>query len=275
MNELQACKLKLEASGSSFHRAIKLLPKKFEDPVVILYAICRELDDIADSAISPEIKNIKLQWWRQDLNKAFTGKPEHPFNIALRSIVSDYSLTPALFQQLVIGMFNDLSFKTPETIADLKLYCHRVAGIVGIIITKICNKHLNELHYQACENFGFAVQLTNIIRDLKEDLEQGRNYIPKNITHKYNINQISSSNYLGFIDELIQLSEQHYKRGFLQIKQHNIYFPQKIIINIYYRLFKKIRANKKRLFQKKIKLNKFEIFYEIAIWKIKQLFSRS
>ena len=61
MNDLYACKLKLEQSGSSFNRAIKLLPREIENSVIILYAICRELDDLTDSDISPDIKLLKLQ----------------------------------------------------------------------------------------------------------------------------------------------------------------------------------------------------------------------
>ena len=146
--------------------------------MTVLYAFCRELDDVADDSSNPAVAQAALNWWRADLAKAFTEQmPEHPVNQALKTVLRSFALPHGEFSELIDGMQMDLEQARYNSFDDLKLYCRRAAGVVGCLIARILGfTQPQTLEY--ADKMGLALQLTNIIRDVGEDVRKGRIYLP-------------------------------------------------------------------------------------------------
>ncbi|TFU96606.1 squalene synthase HpnD, partial [Bacillus stratosphericus] len=120
-----------------------------------------------------------LHWWRADLEKVFSDgqTPEHPVCQALKTVARDFSLPHNELAEIINGMQMDLEQARYGRFEDLQLYCYRVAGVVGRLITRILGFSRPEtLDYAG--KMGLALQLTNIIRDVGEDARNGRIYLP-------------------------------------------------------------------------------------------------
>ena len=180
MQPLDYCREKAQTSQSNFLASFRFLSAPQRDAMTILYAYCRELDDIVDDSRDPSIARTTLAWWRQDLAKAYQAQatPEHPVNQALRSIHPIFRLPESELTDIINGMEMDLHHSRYATFDDLKYYCYRVAGVVGRLIARILD-YTQDATLQYAETLGLALQLTNIIRDVGEDARMGRIYLPQ------------------------------------------------------------------------------------------------
>jgi len=166
-------------SASNLALAFVLLPKAKRDAMSALYAFCREVDDAADDESIPvEDRRGRLAAWRADVRRACgTETPQFPVNRELQPAIRQYHLPFEHFDELIRGVEMDLDIKRYGTCQQLELYCHRVASVVGLLSIEIFG-------YQnpACRNYavylGKALQLTNILRDVRGDAERGRIYLP-------------------------------------------------------------------------------------------------
>lgn len=177
MTPEQYCQSKAAQSGSSFYYSFLFLPSERRRAITALYAFCREVDDVVDEIQEQDVARTKLAWWSNEIAELYHGSPQHPVTRALAPAVKTYDLPESRFQEVIAGMEMDLSRNRYDTFADLTLYCHRVAGVVGLLAAEIFGRtHDATLDY--AENLGTAFQLTNIIRDVGEDARRGRVYIP-------------------------------------------------------------------------------------------------
>jgi 15-cis-phytoene synthase len=171
------CQQKAAASGSSFYYSFLFLPAERRRAITALYAFCREVDDIADEVSDPGIARTKLAWWRTEVADLFAGRPQHPVTRALAPFVERFHIDAARLNEIIDGMEMDLAYHRYPDFDALKLYCHRVAGVVGQLSACIFG-YSNPRTLEFAENLGIAFQLTNIIRDVGEDARRGRVYIP-------------------------------------------------------------------------------------------------
>lgn len=187
MNPLEYCRQKTRASGSSFLAAFRFLPQDKKNALTVLYAYCRELDDVADGCSDAAVARQTLQWWRQDLNKVFDGQmPEHPVNQALRDTAPRFGLPQQELEEIINGMEMDFHHNRYPDFAGLQYYCYRVAGVVGRLIARILGfSRPQTLEY--AETLGLALQLTNIVRDVGEDARRGRIYLPTDELQRFNV----------------------------------------------------------------------------------------
>ncbi|STZ75889.1 presqualene diphosphate synthase HpnD [Bergeriella denitrificans] len=178
MQPLDYCRQKTAESRSSFLSGFRFLPQAQRDAMTVLYAFCRELDDVADDCSDLGVAQAALHWWRGDLAKVFGSEtPEHPVNQALKSIAPPFALPHGELAELIDGMQMDLNQVRYQTFDDLKRYCRCVAGAVGCLIARILGfSDPQTLAY--ADKMGLALQLTNIIRDVGEDARNGRIYLP-------------------------------------------------------------------------------------------------
>ena len=190
MTPLEYCRQKARDSGSSFLAAFRFLNDAQKDAMTVLYAFCRELDDVADDCSDPAVARTTLAWWRQDLAKAFqaASAPEHPVNQALRGVAEQFALPQQELEEIINGMEMDLHHDRYLTFADLQYYCHRVAGVVGILIARILG-FSNPQTLQYADKMGLALQLTNIIRDVGEDARLGRIYLPQEDLKRFKVGE--------------------------------------------------------------------------------------
>ncbi len=164
------------AEGSkSFHAASKLLPRRFRRPVTVLYAFCRIADDAVDRATNPKAALAGLQ---QRLDDIYNGNPaDHPLDRAFLETIADYRIPKSIIEALFEGFAWDSEGRRYDTIEDTADYCARVASTVGVMMTLIMGERRPEVLARACD-LGLAMQLVNICRDLGEDADMGRVYLP-------------------------------------------------------------------------------------------------
>lgn len=165
----------LRKSRSSFTPAFRLLPPERRRDLAVLYAFCRLADDLADTGDHPRAERYEaLEAWRAGFrNQALHGLPEN-----LRTLILHRALDPGLFLELLDGIATDLApVVRMATRADLDLYCHRVAGTVGLLCLPIFGADPQRGRDYAA-TLGRALQYTNILRDTGSDLSRSRIYYP-------------------------------------------------------------------------------------------------
>ena len=187
MLALDYCRQKAAESHSSFLSGFRFLSVEKRNAITVLYAFCRELDDVVDGCTDPNVAQITLNWWRSDLEKVFNNEmPEHPVHQALKDIRASFDLPKNEFEALIDGMQMDLEQARYGSFDELKLYCHRVAGVVGCLIARTLG-FSNQKTLEYADKMGLALQLTNIIRDVGEDARHGRIYLPIEEMQKFDV----------------------------------------------------------------------------------------
>lgn len=180
------CQDKAAKSGSSFYYSFRFLPPLQRQAIIALYAFCREVDDTVDEISDAGIARAKLEWWREEIQRTFQGKASHPVGLSLQSALQNFDLHEEYFMEIIDGMAMDLDqFNYPE-FKQLALYCHRVASVVGLLSVEIFG-YQDRKTLKYAENLGMALQLTNIIRDVREDAQRGRIYLPQDELQKFNV----------------------------------------------------------------------------------------
>jgi phytoene synthase len=177
MSPDEYCQQKAAASGSSFYYAFLFLPPERRRAITALYAFCREVDDAVDEPTDPAVAHDRLRWWRTEVAALYAGRPQHPVTRALAPAVDRFDFPRELLEEIMDGMAMDLHQQRYATFDGLKLYCHRVAGVVGGLAARIFG-YTNPKTLEYADRLGLAFQLTNIIRDVGEDARRNRIYLP-------------------------------------------------------------------------------------------------
>jgi phytoene synthase len=168
---------KAARSGSSFYYAFLFLPAHRRAAITAFYAFCREVDDVVDEASDPEIAAKKLSWWRQEVARAYGGRPEHPVMKALMPLAGDFGIERRHLDGVMDGCEIDLVQTRFLDYPGLQRYCHLVASLVGEVACNIFGRS-SDATVAYAHRLGLAMQLTNIIRDVGDDARRGRIYIP-------------------------------------------------------------------------------------------------
>ncbi len=178
----------VRAAGTSFYWAMRLLPAERREAMFAVYAFCRVIDDIADSDDPAPQKRADLAQWRDEVERIFDGTPRLPLARVLARVAPQYQLRRVDFLRLIDGMEMDAgdAIRAPS-LEELDLYCDRVASAVGRLSVRIFGDDGPEADRVAWA-LGRALQLTNILRDLVEDAERGRLYLPRELLEKHGIN---------------------------------------------------------------------------------------
>jgi presqualene diphosphate synthase len=177
---------RVEAAGTSFYWAMRLLPQERRDGMYAVYAFCREVDDIADDW--PEAKRpAGLAAWHDEIEAIYAGRPRRLIARALEAPIARFQLRKADFHDVIDGMEMDAAeaIRAPD-MAMLDLYCARVAAAVGHLSVHVFGDP-GEAAHEVADALGRALQLTNILRDLAEDAERGRLYLPRELLGRHGI----------------------------------------------------------------------------------------
>jgi phytoene synthase len=173
----RCCESIARTQAANFYHAFRLLPRKQRLAMCALYAFLRISDDIADAPSSLDERRARLREWREGWAGIFRGEYTHAIHPALADIVSGYSIPPDYLEAALDGVGMDLDQDRYETFEELYRYCYRVAGVVGLSCIHIWGFR-GETAKQYAEWAGIAFQLTNILRDLREDVQRDRIYLP-------------------------------------------------------------------------------------------------
>ena len=172
------CQAITRREARNFYYAFVTLPKPRRRAIYAAYAFSRLADDIADGNATKETKAAELTRLRSDLHEAISGQPHGPIMVALAHAASAYDIPESLFADVIDGVEMDIEPRRYANFEELELYCRKVASAVGLISIQVFGYH-DATAKQHAIDLGLAMQLTNIMRDIREDAEIGRVYLPQ------------------------------------------------------------------------------------------------
>jgi phytoene synthase len=185
--DYEHCAQVTRRSRSSFYYAFILLPVERRRALHAVYAFCRFVDDIADDESIRE-PALLLKRWREELERVYTGTPTRALSRALADSARRFKIQRELFEEIINGVEMDLSRNRYQSWEELRPYCYRVASALGLICIEIFG-YRNPSAKTYAENLGLALQLTNIIRDVREDAMRGRIYLPQEDLAQFKVSE--------------------------------------------------------------------------------------
>jgi phytoene synthase len=257
----QYCQERAARSGSSFYYSFLFLPPDRRRAITALYAYCREVDDVVDEIADPQIARSKLQWWRSEVDRLFSGQPQHPVTRALQPFLDSLGLPRQHFEDILDGMTMDLEYNRYPDFRTLEVYCHRVAGVVGLLSARIFG-HTQAATLEYARDLGIALQLTNILRDVGEDVRRNRIYIPLDELARFDV---TTDDLILFretpeLGRLLQFqatrAREHYDRAFaaLPAVDRRAQRAGLIMGNIYRRLLDEVEAEGPAVINRRVAL---------------------
>ena len=246
--------------------AFMCVPQERRPDLNVFYAFCRVVDDIADdTSRPPEEKRIALQNWMQVIERE-----DHPKN-SLEAQVVDmrkrHSIEPSLLQEIIRGCESDLSPQRFETWEDLQQYSYRVASTVGLILLPLFGASEEARDYSI--SLGHCLQLTNIIRDVGEDLENGlRIYLPLADLHQFQYTEkdlaerVYDERFLSLMNFEAERAERIFEEtaSFLPPSDRKALRAAEVMRKIYYSLLRQMRHDKFRVFDKRYRISTMRKF---------------
>ena len=249
LNGFKAAREITRQNAKSFYFASKFLPYHQRNAVYSVYAICRKSDDSVDV---PENSEYSLKDIEKTIGSVYSGNNIcNPVVAAFKHTVDKYRIPAEWFNELLKGMNMDLKINRYENFKDLYGYCYRVAGVVGLIMLKIFGYKDKRAEKYAVK-LGIAMQLTNILRDIKEDYARGRIYIPLDEMARFKVSQdhISQSkldeNMANLIRYQINRAREYYAeaaKGIKMISGRSCRLTTAVMKNIYSGILDSIEKN--------------------------------
>ncbi len=257
----QYCEDKAAASGSSFYSSFRFLPELKRRAITALYAFCREVDDVVDECKDETVARQTLNWWRLEVAKLYQGDATHPVTQALQNLLNDFNLAEEYLLEIIDGMEMDLDTHRYATFKDLSLYCYRVASVVGLLSAEIFGfENRGTLKY--AHDLGMAFQLTNILRDVREDAERGRIYLPQDELQQFGVTQqnlmqpITNDAVKSLFKFQADRAHELYIKAFNALPEEDRYAQRSglIMAEIYQSLLDEIENDGYRVLEHRIKL---------------------
>ena len=262
-------------SKSSFYYAFNLLPAEQRDAMNTVYAFCRQTDDIVDEgSIADELKYERLRKWRIELEKSLNGHSDYQIINKLSKTIQKFNIPLEPFFDLLKGMEMDLQKKRYLTFDDLRTYCYHVASTVGLMCIEIFGyRHPSAKDFAV--NLGIALQLTNILRDVKKDADNGRIYLPKEDMEKFDyqesdiLNSVYNENFQRMMKYQVERAREYFDTATssLNLEDKKAMFAARAMQHIYYRMLDKIVDADYDVFNNQIKISKFKkVGISLGVW---------
>jgi phytoene synthase len=251
----------MRTHGKTFFWASWFLEREVSNRLYAIYAFCRRIDDLVDES-NDEVELSKNFY---DVINAWENNEYHHAFEEFKGIPRNYLPREEIIKEFLKGQASDLNHHQPKNIKELLIYCYRVAGVVGLMVCDSMEIKDKKLKYFAID-LGIAMQLTNICRDIKEDAERGRIYLPINIIKGLSTENILSPTKQQLIDinqardHLLNRADLYYESGYQGIE----HLPKKtarslkIAAQLYQGIGKKMLKSKKTYLDGRIYLNKLE-----------------
>jgi phytoene synthase len=240
-------------SASNLALAFILLPREKRDAMSALYAFCRAVDDVADEdSVSTETRRAELAAWRTDIRRACENQePEFVLNQEFRPVIHRFKLPFALFDEIIKGCETDLDTLRYDNYEQLELYCYRVASAVGLLSIEIFGYQNPACHDYAIY-LGKALQLTNILRDVKNDAARGRIYLPLAELKRFNVTELEilegkySERYFALASSVAARARHFYSlaQKTLPPADRRAMVAAELMGSVYWRLLQKLEAGK-------------------------------
>ena len=268
------CQRLTRATAKNFYYAFITLPREQRQAVYAGYAYCRLCDDAADDPGRHEDRLERLAQVERGLAEARQGRPAGPVFRALAGVASTYDIPWDLFGEVLEGVKMDRTKDRYRTFEELREYCYRVASVVGLISIQVFGYRDPRARDYAVD-LGLGMQLTNILRDIKEDAERGRIYLPQEELERFGYAE--SDLLRGVVDERfvalmrfqVDRTREHFDRGkrLLALLPTRSRACPAVLGGIYSRVLRRIEENGYDVFQKRISLPTHEkVFLTLRLW---------
>ncbi len=260
MNGALAVGRRRASAGSSFHYSFGLLPRDQRRGIEAVYAFCRAIDDLADDgAVDREGAGTLLDLHRVEIGRCYEGTPTLPVTRALQVWIRRFEIPRRPFDDLLDGVEMDLTTTRYATFDDLRLYCYRVASTVGLICLAIFGcRHPRSPEYAV--DLGLALQLTNILRDLKSDAARGRIYLPADEMRAFGYSEADildgarTPAFFALMRHQVARAGRHFESAAAALPEQDRprLLAAEVMGAIYRRLLNRIAAEPSRVFDKRI-----------------------
>jgi len=269
------CKGITRMAAKNFYYAFMVLPRRKREALCAVYAFMRRCDDITDEAtLSLAERRQKLDTWLDGLHRAQQGQPtDDAILLALTDAQRRYSIPAGLLDELAHGTAMDIeeagdasngagNLILYRTFEDLQLYCYRVASVVGLVCIHVFG-YRDPAAEPLAERCGLAFQLTNIIRDVKEDAADGRVYLPEEDLLKFGISALQFRNppdparFRGLLAEEAERARQCYRAAdeLIPLIDEDSQPALWVLSTIYRRLLERIAERQYDVFSERIRLS--------------------
>lgn len=257
--------IKRATKKSNFSYSNYFLPKEKIEAMKVIYSFCRISDDIVDDVtVSVENRLSCINSWRDSLSDTLNGKPGPEILIKLYEIINRFNIPHKPFYDLIDGMQLDLVKTRYETFAELKDYCYKAASSVGLMSIEVFGYN-NEKTKLFAENLGIALQLTNILRDVKKDLTLGRIYLPIDDMQRFNYSEKElianefNDSFIELMRHEIFVAKDFYEsaNSYLVTEDKGLLFSARIMQHIYYSILLQIEKMNFNVFKYSARISKF------------------
>jgi phytoene synthase len=259
------CTALTKKSGSNFYYSFLFLPRSRRDAMYTVYAFCKAVDSAVDEPPAGSDPKEELRRWRTELDLVYRGQPSWPLMISLAHHVKQLSIPKAYFDELIKGVEMDLATTRYGTFEELSVYCYRVASIVGLICLHIFGPTSAHAQDYAVD-LGMAFQLTNILRDLATDAEQGRIYLPQEDLARFSYREtdLLQRKELPALHDLIRFEAARARNYYVRAQEALACLPKKdrraltvaeIMRAVYSRILKRIEEPGHIVFGPRVRLS--------------------
>lgn len=250
--------------AKTFYMATRFLPNKKQRSIFAVYALCRFIDDLVDEAedlvAQKQLTNAQivemLDEWKIQLRKTYEGETfDHPILLALSDVLKEYHIPIDLPYELMEGVCMDLTKTRYNNFDELYTYSYKVASVVGLMVSEIFG-YTDKEALKHAESLGIAMQLTNILRDVGEDLNRGRIYLPQDELEKFGITEQDlfdhklNQNFADFMEFQIQRAEKYYEHADegIPMLSRDSHYPVAMARLNYSKILQRIRDNNYQVF---------------------------
>ncbi len=250
---------------SNFFYSFLFLPAQKREAIIDVYNFCRAIDDVVDEAetVWEHDPQVELNKWRTELENLYAGHPTWPQTHKLQRTLARFPIPKELFEKLVYGCEIDLYRNRYETFADLHEYCYHVASVVGLMCIEIFT-YQNPRAKEYAENLGLALQLTNILRDLKEDGDRDRVYLPQEDLQRFGyserelLNGVVNDNFRALMHFECDRAHAFYQKAAecLPAEDRQTLVAAQTMGRIYHCLLEKIESVNYDVFNHRIRLHR-------------------
>ena len=261
---------------SNFFYSFLFLPKQKREAIIDIYNFCREVDDIVDDIADAHINGNPvparqaleaLNAWRAELDACYAGHPHTPTSQRLRQVLDRFPMPKEYFEEMIAGCEMDLFRHRYESFDELSQYCYRVASITGLMCIEIFTYQSPQTRDYAI-NLGLALQLTNILRDLKEDAARDRVYLPQEDLRRFGYSEqelmhgVINDNFRALMRFECERARSYYRRAadLLPPEDRPTLTAARTMGRIYYRLLLQIEQVNYDVFNHQIRLHRPERF---------------
>jgi phytoene synthase len=251
-------------SNTSFYYSFSLLPRKKREAIHTVYAFCRFTDDIVDEGPDEPRKFLLLRKWRMELGHALRGTSSYPILNQVSATAKRFNIPFDHFFELIRGVEMDLTKHRYRTFDELREYCYLVASSVGLMCRQIFG-YRNESTRDYAINLGIALQLTNILRDVKDDARRGRIYIPLEDMERfgYTEDDLLNCRYTPSFVSLMRFecnrARQYFDmaRDALRDEDKYFFFAARIMWSIYAHVLCRIERSNYNVFERRVSISRF------------------